>query len=66
MTPRDANFEGEENHTCLVRQELIVLYQRHLALQNAREKMKPFDQEVDEELKSKMPKLEEGKQPTEE
>lgn len=28
MTPRDANFEGADNHTCLVRQELLVLFQR--------------------------------------
>ena len=26
MTPRDVNFMGSENHTCLVRQELLVLY----------------------------------------
>lgn len=28
MTPRDANWLGEENHTCLLRQELMLLYQR--------------------------------------
>jgi protein TIF31 len=26
MTPRDANFQGEDYHTCLVRQELLSLY----------------------------------------
>ena len=26
IVPRDANFLGEENHTCLVRQELTLLY----------------------------------------
>jgi len=43
-----------------------MLYQRHLALQNARELMKPFDKDVDDEMLKRMPKLEEGKQPTEE
>lgn len=33
MTPRDTNYLGEENHTCLVRQELITLYQRHLSVE---------------------------------
>lgn len=28
MTPRDANYLDEEHHTCLVRPELILLYQR--------------------------------------
>ena len=28
VTPRDANYLGPENHTCLIRPELILLYQR--------------------------------------
>jgi len=26
MTPRDANFEGSDCHTCLLRPELLMLY----------------------------------------
>jgi protein TIF31 len=26
MTPRDANWLGDENHTCLLRQELLLMY----------------------------------------
>ena len=29
MQPRDANYLGPENHACLVRQELVLLYHRH-------------------------------------
>lgn len=28
LSPRDANYLGEEHHTCLVRHELISIYQR--------------------------------------
>jgi len=28
MTPRDANYLGDENHTCLLRQELLLIYQK--------------------------------------
>ena len=66
MTPRDINFPGDENHTCLVRQELLVLYQRQLALDHAKAEMEEFNKKVDAELKEKEPKIEEGKQPTEE
>jgi len=66
MTPRDANFLGEEYHTCLVRQELLVLYQRHLQMEHAKSKMGAFDKELEAELKEKEPKVEEGKEATEE
>lgn len=66
MTPRDANFLGEENHTCLVRQELLVLYQRHLAYEAAKALMEDFNKEQEAELKEKLPKIEEGKEPAEE
>ena len=64
MTPRDANFLGPENHTCLVRQEILVLYNRHQSLQHAKEHMAPFEKEFDEERKTKEPVIEEGKEPT--
>ena len=66
MTPRDANFIGPEYHSCLVRQELLVLYNRQMSLQYAKEKMTPFEKEIDEERKSKEPVIEEGKEPTQE
>ena len=28
LTPRDANFLGEENSSCRLRPELIIIYQR--------------------------------------
>jgi len=28
LTPRDANFLGEEYHTCLLRPELLLIFQR--------------------------------------
>lgn len=64
MTPRDANFMGPEYHTCLVRQEILVLYNRHQSLKYAKEKMGPFEKEYDEERKNKEPVIEEGKEPT--
>ena len=29
LVPRDANFKGEENHTCLLRHELVANFQKH-------------------------------------
>jgi len=66
LTPRDANYIGEEYHTCLVRQELLILYQRSKNFDYAKEKMEEFEKEIDAEKKDKMPKIEEGKEPTEE
>ena len=65
MTPRDANFLGEYYHTCLVRQELLVLYQRQLALEYARKGIDAFDVEIEKERKEREIKLEEGKEATE-
>jgi len=66
MTPRDANFLGEDNHTCLVRQELLVLYQKHLQVQHAKKGMPEFETEMEKELKERQPKIEEGKEITDE
>ena len=46
MTPRDANFLGDEYHTCLVRPELISLYQKHKNMQYAGEKMEAFTKQM--------------------
>lgn len=49
MTPRDANFLGDEYHTCLVRPELISLYQKHMNMQFAGEKMDFFAKKMQDE-----------------
>ena len=66
MTPRDANYMGDENHTCLIRQELLILYQRQKNLESAKAKMEEFEKELEKEKAEKEPKIEEGKEPTEE
>lgn len=43
-----------------------MLYNRHLSLQYAKEKMVPFEKEIDEERKAIEPIIEEGKEPTQE
>jgi len=42
MTPRDANYLGVENHTALVRPELINIYQKHKNMQYAGDRMEGF------------------------
>ena len=66
MTPRDANWLGDENHTCLLRQELMLLYQRSKQLEVIREKMTEQEKEWEAERTEKMPKIEDGVEPTEE
>jgi len=55
MTPRDANYLGEENHTCLVRPELLNIYHRHRCLEETKAKMGDFEKEIEEERKKRMP-----------
>jgi hypothetical protein len=66
MTPRDANFLGEENHTCLIRQELLILYQRQKNLESAKAKMEDYEKELEKEKAEREPKIEEGSELTEE
>jgi hypothetical protein len=42
LTPRDANFTGDEYHSCLVRPELIASYQKHKNMVYAGKKMEIF------------------------
>ena len=35
LVPRDANFKGDDNHTCLVRHELISNFQKTKSLEYA-------------------------------
>ena len=40
LTPRDANFAGEEHSTRVIRRELMLIHQRTKSLEFASEKMK--------------------------
>ena len=42
LVPRDANYLGDDFHTCLVRPELISLYHRSEAMDYASERIKEF------------------------
>lgn len=49
LVPRDANYLGEENHTCLVRSELLNYFQRTTAMDYASEHIKDVSKKIDEE-----------------
>lgn len=49
MTPRDANYLGEENHTCLLRPELLMIYQRTKNIEYAQAKMIEYNKSLEEE-----------------
>ena len=60
LVPRDANYEGENCHTCLVRPELVSLYQRAKSMDFASQHIKEFAQKLDAERSATEPKAEEG------
>ena len=64
--PRDANYIGDDFHTCLVRPELINLYQRSMSMDYASKHIKEFAEKLDTERLAAEPKPEEGKELTEE
>lgn len=66
MTPRDANYMGDEYHTCLLRHELITIYNREKSINHAKEMMKEADKLLEEEKNQRSPKVEEGKEMTDE
>ena len=66
MVPRDANYLGEDFHSCLVRPELISIYQRSVSMDYASEHIKEFSQKLDDERQAAEPKAEEGKELTDE
>ena len=65
LTPRDANYIGDEFHTCLLRPELLALYQRAMSRDYATGKMKEFVKEL-ESKREPEPKAKEGEELTEE
>jgi protein TIF31 len=65
LTPRDANFLGDDYHACLVRPELITLFQRAKSMEYASAKMKDFAKDL-EAKRPEMPKAKEGEPLTEE
>lgn len=60
--PRDANFVGDEFHSCLVRPELVSIHQRAMNMEYASEHIKPFAEKLDAERTAAEPKAEEGKE----
>ena len=66
MTPRDANYLGDEYHTCLIRPELIDIYNREKSINHAKEMMKEADKVLEAEKDKRTPKVEEGKEMTDE
>lgn len=66
LVPRDANFIGDEYHACLVRPELVSIYQRSMNMEYASEHIKPFAEKFDAERAASEPKAEEGKELTNE
>lgn len=67
LTPRDANYLGPENHTALVRPELIHIYQKHKNMTYAGEKMELFTKQMQEDREAERLKEEqEGIEITEE
>jgi protein TIF31 len=51
LTPRDANYLGKNYTSCLIRPELVRIYQKTKDLEYASEKLKQFDSENPEEEK---------------
>lgn len=68
FTPRDANYLGNEHHSCLLRSELVVLYHRHRQVEFAKSEIKELEKTRAEERKALEKELgiEEGKAATEE
>ena len=60
--PRDSNYIGDDFHTCLIRPELLSLFQRAQNMDFASEHIKDFSNKLDEERKAAEPKAEEGKE----
>ncbi len=72
LTPRDTNYVGEDFHSCVLRPELILIYQRTKNIESASEKMQaahkddPKPEEKKEEPKEDEKALEKKGTPEEE
>lgn len=49
LTPRDTNYLGDEFHTCLLRPELMLIFQRTKNIEYATTKMGEFNKQLEEE-----------------
>ena len=47
LTPRDANYQGEDFHTCLLRPELLIIYQRTKNIEYAQKKLAEYSKELE-------------------
>lgn len=47
LTPRDANYKGDDFHTCLLRPELLMMYQRTKNIDYASTKMQELQKQID-------------------
>jgi hypothetical protein len=54
ITPRDANYMGDDNHTCLVRQEMLHLYHRSRQFEHAKTNIADFDKQNEADFKEKL------------
>lgn len=63
VVPRDANWKGDENHTCLIRQELLVLYNRNKSVEYAKKRMADeFEESMNKERDEEVKKVIDGKE----
>ncbi len=49
LTPRDYNYLGDDYHTCLLRPELLLIFQRTKNIEYATAKMADFNKKIEEE-----------------
>lgn len=66
LVPRDANYKGDDHHTCLVRHELVAKYQHACNLEYAQKHIKDFALKLDADRVASEPKPEEGQELSEE
>jgi hypothetical protein len=56
LNPRDSNYKGDEFHTCLLRPELLIIYQRNHSIEATQKQMEEFKKKFEvlpEDLKEK-------------
>ena len=51
LTPRDCNYMGDNYHTCLLRPELLLIYQRTKNIEYASAKIAEYNKKLEEDKK---------------